>query len=85
MYIPVTQRGRLTNTVNHLLHLTMSAAMFLMAWGVGMDLPTVGPMLFFLLAGVWFATLAARVSAIPGHRLTNTCYAVMTAMFGAPA
>jgi len=76
--ILVAQRGRGTSTVNHLLHLVMSAAMILMAWDVGMSLPRVGPMIFFLLAGVWFARAAGRTSTAPGDRLTNGYYAVMT-------
>jgi hypothetical protein len=77
VYILATQHGRWTRTVNHLLHLTTSAAMILMAWGLGMVLPAIGPMLFFLLAGAWFAALAAQVSPIAGDRLTNAYYAVM--------
>ena len=79
MYILLAQRGRWTSTVNHLLHLAMSAAMILMAWGVAMSLPTVGPMIFFLLAGVWFAVAAGRMSSPAGDRLTNGYYAVMMA------
>lgn len=79
VYVLVAQRGRWTNTVNHLLHLAMSAAMILMAWGVGMNLPTVGPMIFFLLAGVWFARATARMSTPTSDRLANGYYAVMMA------
>ena len=79
VYILVAQRGRWTNTVNHLLHLTMSAAMILMAWRVGLNLPTVGPMIFFLLAGAWFVRVAGRVSSATGQRVTNCYYAVMMA------
>ena len=79
VYMLVAQQGRWTSTVNHLLHLVMSAAMVLMAWGVGMSLPTVGPMIFFLLAGVWFAHVAGRMSTATGDRLTNGYYAVMMA------
>jgi hypothetical protein len=78
-YILVAQHGRWTNTVNHLLHLTMSAAMILVAWRVGMNLPTFGPMIFFLLAGVWFARVAGRMSSATRDRLTNGYYAVMIA------
>ncbi len=77
VYILVAQHGRRTNTVNHLLHLTMATAMILMAWGVGMNPPTVGPMIFFLLAGVWFARASARKSTATGDRLTNGYSAVM--------
>ena len=79
VYILIAQRRRWTSTVNHLLHLAMSAAMILMAWGVGMKLPPLGPILFFLLAGVWFACAAGRTSTAPGDRLTNGYYAVMMA------
>jgi DNA-binding FrmR family transcriptional regulator len=64
VYILVAQHDRQTSTVNHLLHLTMSAAMILMGWRVEMNLPTVGPMIFFLLAGVWFVCVAGRVSSV---------------------
>jgi len=57
----------------------MSAAMILMAWRVGMNLPTIGPMIFFLLAVVWFVYVAGRVSSATRDRLTNYYYAVMMA------
>jgi hypothetical protein len=79
LYTLVAQRGRWTSTVNHLLHLTMSAAVILMAGRIGLNLPTVGPMVFFLLAGVWFVRVAGRVSAATGDRLANCYYAVMVA------
>lgn len=77
VYILVAQRGRWTSTVNHLLHLAMSVAMILMAWGVAMNLPTSGFVIFFLLAGAWFAGLAGQRSSPGGDRLTNGYYAVM--------
>lgn len=40
------------------LHLVMAVAMAVMAWPWGAQLPTAGPAAFFLLAGIWFATLA---------------------------
>lgn len=79
VYILATHHGRPTTTINHLLHLTMSAAMILMVWRVGMNLPTVGPMIFFLLTGVWFVRAAGRVSCTTRDRLTNCYYAVMIA------
>lgn len=78
-YILVAQHDRWTSTVNHLLHLTMAAAMIMMAWGLGMNLPTVGPMIFFLLVGAWFVRVAGRVSAPARDRLTNSYYAVTVA------
>jgi hypothetical protein len=79
LYSIVAQHDRWTSTVNHLLHLIMSVAMILMAWRVGMDLPAVGPMTFFLLAGVWFAHVASRMSSAARDRLTNGYYAAMMA------
>lgn len=81
VYILVAQHGRWTSAVNHLLHLVMSVAMIVMAWPVGMDFPTVGPMIFFLLAAFWFLLVAGRVSSGTPDRLTNGYNAVMmTAM-----
>jgi len=44
--ILIVDHRRWTNTVNHSLHLAMSAAMILMAWDVGMHLPALGIMAF---------------------------------------
>jgi hypothetical protein len=79
VYILGAQRDRSTSTVDHLLHLTMAAAMILMAWRIGMAVPAAGPMIFFLLAGAWFVRAAGRVSSAVSVRLTNSYYAVMTA------
>lgn len=79
VYILVAQRGRRTCTVNHVLHLVMSAAMIAMAWPVGMGLPTVGPMVFFVLAALWFVLAAGRAPSATSDRLTNGYYAVMMA------
>lgn len=79
VYLLVAQRDRATSTIDHLLHLTMAAAMVLMAWHVGMDLSTSGPMVFFGLAGAWYVRAAGRASSAIGQRLTNCYYAVMTA------
>jgi len=77
-YILVAQRSRWTSTVNHLLHLTMSAAMILMTWRVGMHFPTAVPTTATLLAGAWFAVRAGRRSSATGDRLSNGYTAVMT-------
>ena len=79
VYTLATQHDQQISTVNHLLHLTMSAAMILMAWDVGMNLPTIGPMIFFLLAVAWFVYVAGRASSATRDRLTNCYYAVATA------
>lgn len=81
VYILVAQHGRRTSIVEHLLHLAMSLAMIVMAWPVGMGLPTGGPIVVFLLAALWFVGVAGRVCASTRDRLTNGYYAVMmTAM-----
>ncbi|MGC5248074.1 DUF5134 domain-containing protein [Gordonia sp. DT219] len=52
--------------VGHVLHLVMSVAMAVMAWPFSADWPTVGPMVFFIAAAVWFLlTLALRQSLRP--------------------
>ncbi len=79
VYLLVAQRHRRTSAVDNLLHLVMSVAMVLMAWDVGMNLPTLGTIIFFLLAGLWFARAASQVSTATSDRLTNGYYAVMMA------
>lgn len=79
MYVLGAQHGKWKSTVNHLLHLVMSVAMIVMAWHAGMALPTVGPMVFFLLAAVWFVFVACRLSSGIPERATNGYYAVMMA------
>lgn len=77
VYVVVAQHGRWTCTANHLLHLVMAIAMIVMAWPVGTGLPTVGPMIFFLLAAVWFVLVAARASSCISDRLTSGYNATM--------
>ncbi|WP_441957041.1 DUF5134 domain-containing protein [Mycolicibacterium houstonense] len=73
-------RGRAGPAVSQLLHLAMAVAMLVMAWPRGAELPTVGPMVFFLAAAVWF--LAGMLRPGPaGDRLAGGYHAVMmTAM-----
>jgi hypothetical protein len=53
----------------------------LMAWSAGTRLPTTEPMVFFLLAAIWFVAVAATGASGVGERLTNGYHAVMmTAM-----
>ncbi|OBI39791.1 DUF5134 domain-containing protein [Mycobacterium colombiense] len=78
-YLVVAQHDRWTSRLTHLLHLTMSVAMVLMVWRVGLDLPALGPMLFFLLAAVWFVGVAVRASAQSRQRLKTCYYAAMMA------
>lgn len=81
-YIVLAGRERWIGTVNHLLHQVMSIAMIAMVWPVGMHLPTVGPMIFFLLASAWFVVVAARGSCGVADRVTNGYYALMMAAMG---
>ncbi|MGB5794512.1 MAG: DUF5134 domain-containing protein [Mycolicibacter algericus] len=79
--ILAAQHNRWTCTVNHVLHLAMSAAMIVMAWPAGMALPVVGPMIFFLLAAGWFVLAPGRVFSGIADRLINSYHAMkMTAM-----
>ncbi|WP_281173693.1 DUF5134 domain-containing protein [Mycobacterium genavense] len=79
VYLLVAQRVRSTDIINHLLHVAMAVAMILMAWHIGLDLPTVVPMTFFTAAGAWFVCTAIRASSATGERLTNSYFALMTA------
>ncbi len=79
VYLLIVQHHRWTSSVNHLLHLTMWVAMILMAWHIGMEMPTFGPITLFLLAGIWFVHLAGRVSSAARDRLNNYYSAMMMA------
>lgn len=79
LYGLVAQRERWICTVERLLHIVMCAAMIVMAWPVGMKLPTLAPMAFFLAAAVWFVLVAAQVFSGDASRLTNGYHAVMMA------
>nr|WP_250160790.1 DUF5134 domain-containing protein [Mycobacterium senriense] len=78
-YLTVAQHDRWTGRLTHLLHLTMSVAMVLMVWRVGLDLPAIGPALFFLVAGLWFVGVAVWASPASRQRLKTCYYAVMMA------
>jgi Domain of unknown function (DUF5134) len=67
---------RPASVVSQLLHIVMAVAMAVMAWPWGAALPTVAPMVFFLLATGWF--VAVTVSPIgTGHRIAGTYHALM--------
>lgn len=78
-YVLVAQHGPWICTVEQLLHSVMCAAMVVMAWPVGMELPPLGPILFFLVATVWFLLVAAHVFSGTAARLTNGYHAIMMA------
>ncbi|KAA0080801.1 DUF5134 domain-containing protein [Mycolicibacterium sp. P9-64] len=63
-----------THAVGHVLHLVMAVAMAVMAWPKGAALPTIAPMVFFLLATGWFVIAAFAGVA---HRLINGYHALM--------
>lgn len=67
-------RHSLANLISHSLHAVMAIAMSVMAWPRGAELPTRGPMVFFLGAAVWFAVITVRTA---GHRIANTYHALM--------
>ncbi|WP_099025016.1 DUF5134 domain-containing protein [Mycolicibacterium palauense] len=62
------------HVVGHGLHFVMSVAMAVMAWPKGTEVPNIPPMIFFLLATVWFVALLATDA---GHRLLNGYHALM--------
>lgn len=63
------------NLISHSVHTIMALAMAVMAWPRGAELPTRAPMIFFLIAAVWFAVLTPRTV---GHRAANTYHTLMT-------
>jgi hypothetical protein len=69
-----TGRRTWIHVVSPVLHFVMSVAMVVMAWPWGAKLPTTGPMVFFLLAAVWFA--AVGFTGV-GHRAVNGYHALM--------
>lgn len=77
LYGLTAQRERWICRIERLLHIVMCAAMIVMAWPVGMKLPTLWPIAFFLAAAVWFALVATHVLAGNAHRLTNGYHAIM--------
>jgi len=80
VHLCVTARHRWTGLVGHLLHIVMSAAMLVMAWPAGARLPTVGPMVFFLLAAVWFAGMVSLAETRAGQVVNVYHVLMMSAM-----
>jgi hypothetical protein len=74
VYGIATSRHPWTGMVADLLHALMAIAMAVMAWPRGADLPTAGPLLFFLLATVWFTAFTLGHT---GHRRGNVYHCVM--------
>ncbi|WP_445169699.1 DUF5134 domain-containing protein [Mycolicibacterium sp. Dal123E01] len=67
---------RWTNVTSQLLHVVMAVAMAVMAWPWGAALPTVAPMVFFLLATGWFVGLTVSPLGA-GHRIAGAYHALM--------
>lgn len=74
VYAMATGRRVWTHIVGHSLHFAMAVAMVVMAWPRGAALPTSGPMIFFLLATVWFVVVTLVQT---GHRGINAYHAAM--------
>ena len=70
----VANRHSAANVISHSLHAIMAVAMAVMAWPRGAELPPRAPMIFFLVAALWFAVSTARVA---GHRAANVYHAFM--------
>lgn len=75
-YALVRSRGRLTDAVSQVFHLTMAVAMLVMAWPRGAELPTVAPMFFFVAAAVWFVAGILRAGTTQS-RLDDSYHAAM--------
>lgn len=71
-----TGHRRWPSVVSYSLHAIMAVAMAVMAWPWGAGLPTVAPMIFFLLATVWFVVIATTAAAA-GHRIVSGYHALM--------
>ncbi|PND57775.1 DUF5134 domain-containing protein [Mycobacterium sp. ENV421] len=67
---------RPAGVVSQLLHVVMAVAMAVMAWPWGAALPTVAPMVFFLLATLWFVAVTASPTCA-GHRVAGVYHALM--------
>jgi len=71
-----TGHRRWMSVVGNVLHVAMAVAMAVMAWPGGAALPTVPPMVFFLLATGWFVAMTASREAV-GHRIAYLYHALM--------
>jgi hypothetical protein len=74
LFVIATGRRMWILVVGHLLHFIMSLAMVVMVWPWGRTLPTAPPMVFFLLAALWF--LAVGFIGV-GQRVVNGYHALM--------
>lgn len=79
-YALAGSRGRPSAAVSQLLHLAMAIAMVVMAWPRGAELPTQGPMFFFVAAAVWFVAGLVRSGTKHDHLVDGYHAAMMLAM-----
>lgn len=71
-----TGHRRWISVVGNILHVVMALAMLVMAWPSGAALPTVPPLVFFLMATAWFTGIAVGPAAA-GHRVAYLYHAAM--------
>jgi hypothetical protein len=64
----ITHRRPWTSVLNNGLHFVMAVAMVVMAWPWSAQLPTTGPAIFFLLAALWFVSVAVVAAQTTAHR-----------------
>ncbi|NTY58532.1 DUF5134 domain-containing protein [Mycolicibacterium sphagni] len=76
LYALAVGNRRPATVVSQLLHVVMAVAMAVMAWPWGAALPTVAPMVFFLLATGWFVAVTASPLGA-GHRIAGGYHALM--------
>lgn len=67
----------LSDRIGNGIHLIMSLAMLVMAWPFSMSWPTVAPMVFFLVAALWFVAMLFVSNPAPSYRLSTGYHAVM--------
>ncbi len=60
--------------IGQVLHIVMALAMAVMAWPRGAALPTIAPMVFFLVATAWYVGV---VAAVAGSRVVNGYHGAM--------
>ncbi|MGV9712904.1 DUF5134 domain-containing protein [Gordonia sp. NPDC003424] len=78
-YSLVGHRMRWPGVIGHLLHIAMSVAMLVMAWPFSSGWPTVGPMVFFIVAAVWFAGAGLALASSGDERMADGYHTVMMA------
>lgn len=78
-YSLATHRMRWPGIVGHLLHITMAVAMVTMAWPFANGWPTIGPMVFFIAAALWFVGVGVAIAGTRAERIADGYHAVMMA------